>query len=168
MYTVEIIKGKFWIVEDAGIKLGIIRKIKSDNYEIIMQDNNDIKVMSFEKLTTQFGSKILESKQVKKIESVGKDSSYSLDEVEGYPCKHIAYNIEIVELKGKKIPTYTKSITSKVRYAAGYYGVRFPSDWRWFYGGKLDTLDSCNFIGPYKTKSEMQSETLMANRREAV
>ena len=26
MYTVEIVKDKFWIVEDAGIKLGLIRK----------------------------------------------------------------------------------------------------------------------------------------------
>jgi hypothetical protein len=168
MYTVEIVTDKFWIIEDTGIKLGIIRKVKSGDYEIIMQDTNDIEILSFNNLVKKFGSKILESRQVKKIESVGKDSGYSIDEVEGYPCKHRAFNIETIELKGKQIPTYTKSITSKVRYAAGYYGVRFPSDWRWFYGGKLDTLNSCNFIGPYKTKSEMQTETLMANKREAV
>ncbi|MDA9993259.1 hypothetical protein N9E09_01190 [bacterium] len=168
MYTVEIVTDKFWIIEDTGIKLGIIRKVKSGDYEIIMQDTNDIEILSFNNLVKKFGSKILESRQVKKIESVGKDSGYSIDEVEGYPCKHRAFNIETIELKGKQIPTYTKSITSKVRYAAGYYGVRFPSDWRWFYGGKLDTLNSCNFIGPYKTKSEMQTETLMANKREVV
>jgi len=167
MYTVEIIKDKFWIVEDAGIKLGTIRRTKSYDFEVIIRDDG-FEILSLDALTSKFGSKILESRQVKKIESVGKDSGYSIDEAEGYPCKHIAYNVEVIELKGKKIPTYTKSITSKVRYAAGYYGVRFPSDWRWFYGGKLDTLNSCNFIGPYKTKSEMQVETLMANKREAV
>jgi hypothetical protein len=168
MYTVEIVKDRFWIVEDAGIKLGLIRKIRSSDFEVIMQDAIDIEILSFDALTLKYGNKILESKQVKKIESVGKDSGYSIDEVEGYPCKHRAFNTKTVELNGKQIPTYTKSVTSKVRYAAGYYGVRFPSDWRWFYGGKLDTLNSCNFIGPYKSKSEMQTETLMANKREAI
>ena len=60
------------------------------------------------------------------------------------------YNTETIELKGKQIPTYTKTETSKVRYAAGYYGVRFAADWRWFYGGKLDTLNTYEFIGPYQ------------------
>jgi len=90
----------------------------------------------------------------------------SLGIVDEYPSKHMPYNIETIELKGKQIPTYTKSKTSKVRYVAGYYGVRFPTDWRWFYGGKLNTLNTYSFIGPFKTKSEMQNETKLAIKRD--
>ena len=32
MYTVEIVKDRFWIVEDAGIKLGLIRKTQSSDF----------------------------------------------------------------------------------------------------------------------------------------
>jgi len=79
MYTVEIVKDRFWIVEDAGIKLGLIRKTQSSDFEVIMQDALAIETLPFDALTSKYGSKILESKQVKKIESVeyGKD----LDEV---------------------------------------------------------------------------------------
>ena len=76
MYTVEIVKDKFWIVEDAGIKLGLIRKTRSSDFEVIMQDALDvIETLPFDALTSKYGNKILESKQVKKIESVeyGKD-----------------------------------------------------------------------------------------------
>ena len=90
MYTVEIVKDKFWIVEDAGIKLGLIRKTRSSDFEVIMQDALDVETLPFDALTSKFGSKILESRQVKKIESVeyGKD----LDSVNGVPTKHKAFN----------------------------------------------------------------------------
>ena len=182
VYTKEIVKDKFWIVEDAGVKIGIIRKCSSDDFELNirsvdilgMNDNSITEHVSMSALTSRFGEKILEAKETpKKIvdeNKVGPRGGWntSLAEVEGYPSKHVVYNAEIIEMNGRQIPTYTKSETSKVRYAAGYYGVRFPSDWRWFYGGKLETLDTCDFIGPYKTKSEMQTETLLQNKRDGL
>jgi hypothetical protein len=65
MYTVEIIKDKFWIVEDAGIKLGTIRRTKSSDFEVIIREDG-LEILSLGALTSKFGSKILESKQVKK------------------------------------------------------------------------------------------------------
>ena len=130
--------------------------------------------MSLSELTSHFGEKILHPKErpVKIIDEnkVGPRGGWntSSEEIDGYASKHVVYNAETIELKDKQIPTYTKSETSKVRYAAGYYAVRFPSDWRWFYGGKLDTLNTCDFIGPFKTKSEMQTETLLANKRDGL
>ena len=120
MYTVEIIKDKFWIVEDAGIKLGLIRKTGSSDFEVIMQDAVDVETLNLDSLTLKFGSKILESKQVKKTVSVeyGKD----IDEVESYPSKHTAFN---KGLDTNNIPIYTKTEKSKVLYAAGYYGLHF-------------------------------------------
>lgn len=153
MYTIEIVKDKFWIVEDAGIKLGIIRKTKSSDFEVIIKEEGQ-EVLSLNALTSRFGSKILESRQVKKLESVeyGKD----IDEVEGYPSKHRAYNKSTDD---KSIPIYTKTETSKVLYAAGYYGLSFPgAGWKNAYCVKRETLDNYEYIGPFKTKTHLEAE----------
>ena len=67
MYTVEIVKDKFWILEDAGIKLGTLRRTKSSDFEVIIREDG-VETLSLNALTSKFGSKILESKQVKKLE----------------------------------------------------------------------------------------------------
>ena len=153
MYTVEIVKDKFWIVEDAGIKLGLIRKTRSSDFEVIIREDG-IETLSPNALTSRFGSKILESRQVKKLESVeyGKD----IDEVEGYPSKHRSFN---KHLDDKGLPVYTKTEKSKVLYAAGYYGLDFPgAGWKNAYCVKRETLDNYKFIGPFKSKSHLEAE----------
>jgi len=159
MYTVEIVKDRFWIVEDAGIKLGLIRKTQSSDFEVIMQDALAIETLPFDALTSKYGSKILESKQVKKIESVeyGKD----LDEVEGFPAKHIGFNKKTDDAG---IPVYTKTEKSKVYYAAGYYGLAFPgAGWKNTYCVKRETLDNYKYIGPFKSKTQLEAEIHRAN-----
>ena len=178
IYTKEIVKDKFWILENSGIKIGTIRFCSSDDFVVNVRNTDisngiDNEHVTRSELTQCFGEKILEAKEspvVVEENKVGPRGGWntSMTEIDGYASKHIIHNVETIELKGKQIPTYTKTETSKVRYVAGYYGVRFPSDWRWFYGGKLDTLKDCDFIGPYKTKSEMQSETLLANKRDGL
>lgn len=159
MYTVEIVKDKFWILEDSGIKLGTVRRTKSSDFEVIIKEEGQ-EVLSLNALTSRFGSKILESRQVKKIESVeyGKD----IDDVEGYPSKHRAYN---KSLDDKNIPIYTKTEKSKVLYAAGYYGLSFPgAGWKNAYCVKRETLDNYEYIGPFKTKTQLEAEINRINK----
>lgn len=157
MYTVEIVKDRFWIVEDAGIKLGLIRKTRSSDFEVIMQDALSVETLPFDALTSKYGSKILESKQVKKIESVeyGKD----IDAVEGVPTKHKAFNKKTIIIANKNIPVYTKTEKSEVVYAAGYYGLKFPeAGWKNAYCVKAETLHNYVFIGPFNSKTQLESE----------
>jgi len=159
MYTVEIVKDKFWILEDSGIKLGTVRRTKSSDFEVIIKEEGQ-EVLSLNALTSRFGSKILESRQVKKLESVeyGKD----IDEVEGYPSKHRAYNKSTDD---KNIPIYTKTEKSKVLYAAGYYGLSFPgAGWKNAYCVKRETLDNYEYIGPFKTKTQLEAEINRINK----
>ena len=162
MYTIEIIKDKFWIVEDAGVKLGTIRRSSSSDFEVIMNDELVVVLLSHNALTSKFGNKILESKQVKKIEAVeyGKD----IDEVEGYPCKHRAFNKSIEN----GIPVYTKTEKSTVKYAAGYYGLHFTGVWRNAYCVKLDTLGTYEYVGPFKTKTQLEAEVLKRSKQDEV
>jgi len=160
MYTVEIIKDKFWIVEDSGIKLGLIRKTESSDFEVIMQDAVDVETLNLDSLTLKFGRKILESKQVKKTVSV--DYGKDIDEVESYPSKHKAFN---KGLDKNNIPIYTKTDKSKVLYAAGYYGLAFPgAGWKNAYCVKRETLDTYEYIGPFKTKTQLEAEIARINK----
>ena len=169
IYTNEIIKDKFWIVEESGVKVGTIRKCSSDTFEInIRDDGTEQTTMSG--LMTRFGEKILESKQpAKEVIEENKLGARGwntlLSTVEGYPSKHKAHNINTIEVGDKLLPSYTKSETSKVIYVAGYYGVHFSQRWQGLYGTKLDTLETYEFVGPFKTKAEMSANISLNNKR---
>ena len=161
MYTTQIIKDKFWILEDAGVKLGTIRKKDDSDFEVIIR-NEGIEILSTDALTTKYGSSILEPKLVKRIESV--EYGKSIDEVLGYPCKHKGFNTVLKDIKGKQVPVYTKTENSKTLYAAGYYGLHFNGVWRNTYCVKLETLENYEFVGPFKSKSEVEAEALKASK----
>ena len=161
MYTTEIIKDKFWILEDAGVKLGTIRKKDDSDFEVIIR-NEGVEILSTDALTTKYGSSILEPKLVKRIESV--EYGKSIDEVLGYPCKHKGFNTVLKDIKGKQVPVYTKTETSKTLYAAGYYGLHFNGVWRNTYCVKLETLHNYEFVGPFRSKSEVEAEVLKASK----
>jgi len=161
MYTTEIIKDKFWILEDAGVKLGTIRKKDDSDFEVIIR-NEGIEILSTDALTTKYGSSILEPKLVKRIESV--EYGKSIDEVLGYPCKHKGFNTVLKDIKGKQVPVYTKTENSKTLYAAGYYGLHFNGVWRNTYCVKLETLENYEFVGPFKSKSEVEAEAIKASK----
>ena len=161
MYTTEIIKDKFWILEDAGVKLGTIRKKDDSDFEVIIR-NEGVEILSTDALTTKYGSSILEPKLVKRIESV--EYGKSIDEVLGYPCKHKGFNTVLKDIKVKQVPVYTKTETSKTLYAAGYYGLHFNGVWRNTYCVKLETLENYEFVGPFKSKSEVEAEALKASK----
>jgi len=162
MYTTEIIKDKFWILEDAGVKLGTIRKEKDGTkFEVILRSKG-VDYLDLNALTTKYGASILEPKLVKRIESV--EYGKSIDEVLGYPCKHKGFNTVLQDIKGKKVPVYTKTENSKTLYAAGYYGLHFNGVWRNTYCVKLETLHNYEFVGPFRSKSEVEAEVLKASK----
>ena len=174
IYTKEIVKDKFWIMENSGVKIGTIRFCSSDDFELNIREE-DVAInehISLSELTNRYGEKILTPKEatVNIIDRTDTRGGWhtSLADIEGYPSKHLVYNVEVIEKNEKQFYTYTKSTTSSVRYAAGYYGVKYPAGWRWFYGGKLETLDTYEFIGPFKSKSVMNIETKLATKRDGL
>jgi hypothetical protein len=163
MYTIELVKNKFWILEDAGVKVGLIRRVNENCFDLygtrVWEDPRNVSLSSLEE---QFGKGILTPKEI--VKSISVDYGETLTDVLGYPAKHAAHNVKHIEVKGKQVPTYTKSASSEVRYAAGYYGLQFASMWKNAYCVKLGTLDEYNFIGPFKTTTELEAEVLLKNR----
>ena len=68
IYTKEIVKDKFWIMENSGVKIGTIRCCSSDDFELNIKqsDLSDAILnehMSLSELTSHFGEKILHPKE---------------------------------------------------------------------------------------------------------
>ena len=63
-----------------------------------------------------------------------------------------------INLLTKSIPVYTKKKKSKVLYAAGYYGLFPGAGWKNAYCVKRETLDTYEYIGPFKSKTQLEAE----------
>lgn len=72
--------------------------------------------------------------------------------IRGYPVSH-DNPAEARDYEGD-LPVYTKE-NSDIKFSAGYYCLDFPKCWRPAFCPKLKTLESYNFIGPFRTKEEM-------------
>lgn len=74
-------------------------------------------------------------------------------DVDGYPIKHAAaFNVT-----NDRYPSYTKVEGSSNRFAAGYYGVQFAHGWVYSYCPKISTLEENTWIGPFRSRLEMQN-----------
>ena len=100
----------------------------------------------FAELELFIGSKI-------EVEQTEEESIDEIGNIDGYPVKHLG----AVEVKHESLPAYRRSTTSNTLYSAGYYGVKFPNGWVTSYCPKMSTLNENEFLGPFKTKLEMQN-----------
>jgi len=80
--------------------------------------------------------------------------------VAGYPVA-VA---EVFNIEGDDTPTYTKSDKSKIRYAAGYYGIMFSDQYVPAFCPKVTTLAKYTTLGPFKEVITLRSELLLANK----
>lgn len=62
-----------------------------------------------------------------------------------------------VLIAGNRLPLFSKKPTSEVYYSAGHYCLNFPKNWMPAYCPKLSTLETYDYVGPFKTELEMKS-----------
>lgn len=80
--------------------------------------------------------------------------------VNGYPIKHGEWHNILLD----PVPSYTRTAKSDHRYAAGYYGLRFPNGWTQSFCPKMATLAEYEYMGPFTTKLEMQHQISSKNK----
>ena len=149
----EIIKDKFWIVENNGEKIATLSM--NDN-KFIFNDNK--------------GTKFYDDKQMMQKE-IGMPVSWDAltiteipkFEVYNYPTSCAPHNV-LYDVK-KGLPLFTKSIKSKSLYCAGYYIIHFEKGWVKSFCPKLITLEKYDFKGPFKTKIQMKDALGKANAK---
>jgi|TARA_R110000782_G_scaffold270286_1_gene370221 hypothetical protein len=153
MNAKEILKNKFWIVEDnRGVKFGTI-SLTEEQY--ILSTPSGTQMYHTEKELTSALDKKISWTELDITETVAK-------EIHGYPTNSTPYN-PMFDVK-RKLPLFTKSDKSKSLYAAGYYIIKFDKGWVKSFCPKLITVERYTTKGPFKTEIEMRQELSLVNR----
>ena len=148
----EILSNKFWIVEDAGVRIGTL-SLTEDQY--ILSDSSGTHICTETQLKKRLGKNLTWSK----LEVSNKEET---KEVNGFPTSCVPYNA-MYDVK-RKLPLFTKSDKSKSLYCAGYYIIRFDKGWVKSFCPKLITVERYETKGPFKTDIEMRQELSRANK----
>jgi hypothetical protein len=140
--AVEVITDKLWITYDnKGNKSGTLSG-NSNSFTWLKVDGSKVDLTSSESLL------------VFEFEHKNTLSSWHQEYVFGYPVLQTAtFNAQ----EKDNLPCFTKTETSTILFAAGYYGINFDN------GGWLDaccpkftTLCKYEYMGPFKTEVDVQ------------
>lgn len=148
IHAKPIVDGKFWIVEEAGVKIATLHK-KDNNKFVLSSTNGEMMFNKKDDLTKQFGKGFFLSSEKIKV------TATEPNECHGFPtsCKpyNAMYNVQ------KKLPLFTKSNASKSLYCAGYYVIKFDKGWVKSFCPKAITIERYPYKGPFKTELEMKA-----------
>ena len=151
--TKTILKDKFWIVEDEGVRIGTL-SVAEDKF--MFNSPQGTKYFNSERaLKKTFGKDVLISEVTPTVE-VKADK-----EVYGYPTSTEPFN-PLLDVQ-RKLPLFTKSDKSKSLYCAGYYIIHFDKGWVKSFCPKLITIERYEYQGPFKTDIEMKQALSKAN-----
>lgn len=140
-----IIKNKFWVVEDSGNKVATIQARDDGGFVFVHDEQREY-----------FPSvKNLKQKYNLKFSSADKNKKESNKTVYGYPVSGRAYN-QVWDVQ-RKLPIYSKTIKSKSLFCAGYYLIKLNGTWTENFCPKNITLSRYEYIGPFKTKTEIKN-----------
>ena len=162
----EILKNKFWIIEDAnhGKKIGTLSKDENNHYMYCCtskprKKRNGSKTEYYnclQDLKHGSGGEILWTASVS-------DANKTVDkEIYNLSTSTVPYNA-VYDLK-RKFALFTKSKKSKSLYCAGYFIIHFDKGWVKSFCPKLVTLEKYEHKGPFKDELEMRQELSRANR----
>jgi hypothetical protein len=142
---------KSWLVlDDTGeIRVGLLTE--SREQYILMAKGEKRQFLDRHAVNTFFNENIFDNVQDQEITDDTKKEYF----VRGYPVDFDTPN-EVI-MKGVTLPLFSKKVTSDVYYCAGYYCLKFPKNWRPAYCPKLSTIQSYEYVGPFKTEIEMRA-----------
>lgn len=153
LHAKPIVDGKFWIVEQDGLKIATLRK--KDNKYVLSSNDNEVLFNKKEELTKQFGLNFFLSNNNIKVSAVETNECYN------YPTSCKPYNA-VYDVR-RKLPLFTKSDQSKSLYCAGYYIIKFEKGWVKSFCPKAITIERNEHKGPFKTELEMKQ--VLANAK---
>lgn len=147
IHAKPIVKDKFWVIEQDGIKVGTLQK---ENDKFMLSSPIGIKWYDAEsEIISQFGSKFF------LLESGFTIPPEEINECHGFPTKTKPYNA-MYDVR-KRLPLFTKQPQSKCFHCAGWYAIKFKT-WIVVLCPKLITVERYDTIGPFKTRDEAMRE----------
>lgn len=153
-WTLRSVTESAWLLERDGVRHSMV-VFNGESYKVIGPLERKL-YASLDELDAELGGGI----KMENREGDG-EAGDEIGQVDGYPIKHAsAFDIELGDMV-----TYGKAPKSKVRFAAGYYAISFEHGWTASYCPRLDTLQNHGYIGPFRSKLEMQN-AISAKKRE--
>jgi len=154
--TKTILKDKFWILEDNGVRVGTI-SLADENRFMVSGTQGTTYFDSKNALKKTFGNDVL-------INEVSTEETVNVDkDAYGYPTSTAPFN-PMLDIQ-RKLPLFTKSKKSKSLYCAGYYIIHFDKGWVKSFCPKLITVERYESQGPFKTEIEMRTALSKANAK---
>ena len=147
IHAKPIVDGKFWIVEEAGVKIATLHK-KENNKFVLSSTQGEMMFNKKQDLTKQFGDGFFLTSTKVKV------TAPDVHECHGFPTSSKPYNA-MYDVRNK-LPLFTKSNASKSLYCAGYYTIKFNKGWVKSFCPKLITLERNDYKGPFKNELEMK------------
>lgn len=147
-----------WLVIADDTKIGLLTETR--NQYLLMMRGEKQRFLNRKEVVSYFKEDVFNSV---------KDETTILDEertfyVNGYP---VNFNNPIeATMITTNLPLFRKKETSNVYYCAGYYCIRFSDSWLHAFCPKLSTLQSYEYIGPFKTKLDLQVALKKARKSE--
>lgn len=140
-----------WILTEWGNRVGVL---SSGADEFTLLANNGVqKFNNIETLQTTLGCTL-------KFETDSQDSE-PVDRIDSLPTRHTnPQNIQQLP-----VVSYTRTSSSSMRFAAGYWGIQYAHGWVPGFCPRLDTLMSYPRIGPFSSKLELN--TLLTKQNKA-
>ena len=141
---------KSWLVlgDTEDNRIGLLTEIR-DQYTLMVQGAKQ-QFLTRKDVNKFFNEDIFKNIAEPVVETEVKKDYF----INGYPVEFDSPNEVLI--KGSKLPLFSKKATSDVYYSAGYYCLNFPKNWMPAYCPKLTTLDSYEYVGPFKTETEMR------------
>ena len=152
-YKLKEITETSYILEKDGSNTGLVT-VSTDGFKVI--GPFDKKVFGdADELTRYLGGDLtIEARESED------DKEDEIGQINGYPIKHKS----VFDVEEGNIVTYSKASKSKARFAAGYYALDFEHGWTGSYCPRTQTLEENQFIGPFRTKLEMQNAMAQKKR----
>ena len=151
MYSIKPITESSWILTRDGEKAAVISQ--TDNGVFVLGNVPKKKHSTFDDLIKYLGNDVT-IEQPTELE-IEKEAA----EINGFPIKHdVSYDIQ-----SEPIANYARAKNSSIKYAAGYFALKFKTGWTASFCPKLSTLAEYEYLGPFKSKLEMQNSISQKN-----
>lgn len=140
MIAKQVVKNKFWIVEQEGKKIATIQQHNEGIAWVNEQQREQFP--NIDLLKHHYNLHFDKQSNTTRISKITKKELY------GYPCDCIPMN-QVWDIK-HRVPLYTKTKKSKCFYSAGYYIM----DDQIVFCPKYIFINRTSFTGPFKTEQE--------------
>ena len=150
MQARAVTESSYIMITDIGERFGIL--LKDDKVSLITKEAKH-EFDTIADLEEVLGEKISFVKKEQHKEASNID-------IDGYPVKHD----EVFDVEKGKLISYKSTPNSRVRWIAGWWGIKFTRGYICFLCPKNATLTENEYVGPFKTQFDAEHAVKLKNK----